>query len=65
MSVANRRASSARLSLVVNKSSAAAIPPEREATTGEPMPQGWFDEEVGYIGETPVGARIPAHGHRE
>ncbi|MFL9932702.1 hypothetical protein P0D88_26495 [Paraburkholderia sp. RL18-103-BIB-C] len=65
MSVANRRASSARLSLVLNKLSAAAIPARREATTAEPMPQGWFDEEVGYIGETPAGARFPAHSHRD
>lgn len=65
MSAANRRAGSARLSLVVLKSSAAAIPAEREATTCEPMPHGWFDEEVGYIGETPAGARVPIHGHRE
>jgi hypothetical protein len=65
MSVANRRGSSARLSLVVNKLSAAATPVQREATTGEPMPQGWFDEEVGYVGERPAGARVPAHGYRD
>ncbi|MFM0037125.1 hypothetical protein PQQ53_22945 [Paraburkholderia strydomiana] len=65
MSFENRRAGSARLCLVVNKSSAAAVPPEREATTGERMPQRWFDEEVGYIGETPAGARVSTHGHRQ
>jgi hypothetical protein len=61
MSVANRCASSARLSLVVDKSRTAEIPAEREATTGEPMPQGWLDEEVGYVGQTPAGVRVPTH----
>jgi hypothetical protein len=65
MSVANRCAGAVRLSLVVNRHSAAAIPPQREATTGEPVPQGWFDEEVGYIGDTLADARFPTHGHRE
>lgn len=65
MSVANQRAGSARLSLVASKSSVAVVPTERVASTGELIPHGWFEEEIGYISEAPTGTRATIHGHRE
>ncbi|MGF6964544.1 hypothetical protein OKW43_001549 [Paraburkholderia sp. WC7.3g] len=65
MSIAKRRASSARLFLVANTSSAVAIPADCKATTSGPTPEAWFEEEVGYIGEMPACTRIPTDTHRQ
>ena len=65
MSVVIRRTNSARLSLVSNTSNTIAILANREVTTGSPMPEGWFDEEVGYIGETLASTCIRTKAHRE
>ncbi|MBB5457010.1 hypothetical protein [Paraburkholderia sp. Cpub6] len=40
--------------------------PTTSATPTASMPEGWLDEEVGYLGETPMTLRIRAgmHGQR-
>jgi hypothetical protein len=65
MWVAIRRTNSARLSLVRNTSNTVAAPATRDVTTGSPVPEGWFDEEVGYIGETLASTCIRTKAHRE
>ncbi|CAB3798650.1 hypothetical protein LMG28614_04812 [Paraburkholderia ultramafica] len=63
MPIAKQRASSSRLSLIA--SSAVAMPAGCEATTAGSMPQRWFDEEIGYIGDMPACTRIPTDTHRQ
>lgn len=58
MSIAKQRANSPRLSLVARTSAAVTIPATHEATTAAATPEGWFEDAVGYIGETPAGSRV-------
>ncbi|TCG06718.1 hypothetical protein BZM27_24220 [Paraburkholderia steynii] len=65
MSRFNRRTNLNTLSIVRGTSTAVAIPTDHRATPTAPMPEGWFDEEVGYLSETPMTLRIRAAMHGE
>ncbi len=41
------------LSLVVNNSTAGDRATDREALAGKSIPEGWLEEEVGYVGALP------------
>ncbi|WP_164853774.1 hypothetical protein [Paraburkholderia kirstenboschensis] len=67
MSRFNRRTNRDTLfSVVLDASTAVAIPTDCRATPTAPMPEGWFDEEVGYLSEMPTTLRIRTgmHGQR-
>ncbi len=58
MSRLSRRTGSGTLSLVVSTSTAVAPPAHYAAAQTAPMADRWFEEEVGYVSEMPVGLAI-------
>ena len=53
MCVSKHHAKPVGLSLVVDNSTVGDRATDREAPSGEGIPEGWFEEEVGYVGALP------------
>lgn len=53
MGAPKHHANRAGLSLVVDNSRADDRAADRGATSGKGIPEGWFEEEVGYVGALP------------
>jgi len=53
MGVPKHHANQVDLSLVVDNSTAGDRPKDRETSSGKSIPEGWFEEEVGYVGALP------------
>ena len=53
MGAPKHRANPVGLSLVVDNSREADRSADRGATSGKGIPQGWFEQEVGYVGAPP------------
>jgi hypothetical protein len=58
MSRVNRRTRLGILSLVSGSAAAVLASTDHHATSAEPLPEGWFCDEVGYVGDAACEARI-------